>query len=528
MTLPNSTCLIEEDPSTYEDLNEQGGQHFPSCPYCGARARDHSRDDNTPEHEHRDLNNHRICRRLYACVLAGNTNLFYAYIELDTANSSVPTHKWAVAKVTEKTNESVDDPEVITFSRKKLAEPVKPTWRFKTSLATKEDWTEYFAQNLVIGLELELDWKSGIEQTNSVMEREFGVCPTEYHCIPNCPICGSELCWKHSPANLIRSIEHDGSIEGWEFLIYGNKLSSEEFAKRVPLDKFKKYFEVSEADSLHVHAMLVHDIRQIPNVIAKNLWQLFRFYYPAWVYLFGNHSPSTGFLRNNSFAHFAKFSRSPFMPRWDNDLNAHDNSGARSALYFGSTPIRNPKMDAFDIEIRTPDATLDLEQIVAARALTRALVLRAAQLSNYGLLSVETNEKDWAMVKNAVSKLDSRSGITEADLIFVKAHAVRLVKELSPFLSEFERRCIKSLFDKPVRERTTTEMATEIIVPQVSELAKQLKRLITVADIEASTKGDWIKKVAVLMGTEPSKIVKALGEIKAYFDDSETKMQVNS
>jgi hypothetical protein len=110
----------------------------------------------------------------------------------------------------------------------------------------------------------------------------------------------------------------------------------------------------------------------------------------------------------------------------------------------------------------------------------------------------------------------------------VKAHAVRLVKELSPFLSEFERRCIKSLFDKPVRERTTTEMATEIIVPQVSELAKQLKRLITVADIEASTKGDWIKKVAVLMGTEPSKIVKALGEIKAYFDDSETKMQVNS
>jgi hypothetical protein len=523
--LPTETIEFSEDPIRVEDLHVHSTSSNASqsaCPYCGAKIIGHIQptEPDTIEHEHRLIDGLEICRRLYECSSLGLTSQFYIYQDI----ASLP--HWTIAQVTQGKAEKADDTERIQFGRKKLAENIKPTWRFKTKLATENDFTDYLAKNLVLGLELEYDFIDPNRPTSeSQIRRAFGVNPTEYHHAPDCPVCGSDICWNHLPDNLIRGIERDASIAGWEFLIYGSHISSEEFAKRLPLAKFREHFIVNERDGLHVHAMLKHDILRLPSVIVKNLWQLFRYYYPAWVNLFGNYSQSQGFLRHSTYSGhdyvtFTSFSKSPFLARWAQDVKMQ-----RCALYLKETPIECDDMDTFDIEIRTCDASMDLEQIIAVRAITKAMILRASQLSTFGLVSVETNEEVWNRVKDVVGKINLRTGFKPEDIEFMNNHTVNMIKEFAPFLSEFERTCLKHLIEKPVREREVHPTSTDLGL-DMSENAKHLKKLIAIGDIEADNEEAWFKKVAHIMGLQIEEVKTALRQLKAYFDGETHQMLV--
>jgi hypothetical protein len=412
---------------------------------------------------------------------------------------------------------------------------IKPKWRFRTKDATSLDYTEYFNENLVIGLEAEYDFK-GLHIQGAQLARLFGVENTEYHHTPLCPLCGHEGCWNHLPDNLIRAIERDRSIEGWEFIIYAGRISPEEFARRLPLTKIAAHFKPTWRNSLHTHAMLVHNITKIPAVILKNTWQLFRFYYPGWVYLFGNFPRENGFLRKQpaeaDYVPFRLFNRTPFNARWIYDISHAEHTTNGGGMYFGKwgreaperfAELSKSELDKFDIEIRTSDSTLDLEQFVAIRALTRAMVVRAAQLSNFGLISVETDKEMWEKVKAVTLKLNARSGLTEQDEAFMREQAIGFAKELAPFMNEYERACLKNLIEKPVRTRTEQEQARVFNV-KTSPIAKEMRRLIALAEIEADTEEAWVKKVATLIDSTPDAVSEAVGELKGYFDKEVRRM----
>lgn len=526
LPFPSITVDLDDDPVRLEDLLQQGTEFMQArCIYCNYTLHDHGITDEVPEHEHR-FTDIPVCRRLHECRMNDREGrLFYTYQNLDELD------KYAIVRVTEGSAESVDDTEVIQFGRKKLAEEVKPMWRFKTKLAAKKDFTEYLSENLVIGLEMELDFKnSDNPPTDNKLTQLFGVHPSEYHHHPQCPVCGSSSCWNHLPENLIRGIEHDSSINGWEFLVYGSHISSEEFAKRLPLAKFKEHFTINERDGLHVHAMLVHDIALLPNVIVKNLWQLFRYYYPAWVSLFGNYSEAQGFLRRSShgghdYVKFVTFNKSPFLSRWARDVTDRDR--ARCALWLDKTPVDEDEMHSFDIEIRTPDGTFDMEQLLALRSLTKAIILRSAQLSTFGLISVESNEKGWDEVKRVVSHINNREGITKDDEMFMRSNTLAFLRELSPFLTELERKCVKNLIDRPVRDREGRMATAQDIVPDISETAKQLKKLITLSQTESDNENEWFSKMAKIMGLNISEVKSALRQLKAFYDtDSKTMVVI--
>jgi hypothetical protein len=525
MTLLNETAPIEEDPITYSELLTHSTNVI-ACPYCGESVEMHFTGEDPEHHIHTPRDDFPICRRLYDCP-APHAGLFYAY------KSLIDGTVWKTVTVRQGATEKVDDMEemIVGIGHKKAS--LKPAWRFRTKDATKEDFTAYLNRNLVLGLELEYDFKN---QTRPPSEREitdyYGLAPTPYHRLPECPTCGSMECWNHLPENLIRSIEKDASITGWEFVLYGSNLPSEDFVKRFPMAKLKRYFMPTESNSLHVHAMLVHNIIKLPNVIAKNMWQLFRFYYPAWVNLFGNYKASQGFLRVShgsihNFAHFPYYKRSPFSPAWADGLNEHNNNTARAGLYFVETPVGRPLMDTFDIEFRTPDSTFDMEQIVSARALIKALILRGAQLANFGLISVETDKETWEKVKSVIEKLEKRAGITLEDEAFMREHSIRLLKELAPFLSEFERECVKHLIENPVRQREPAQQTTERLVTETSPVAKQLHRIIALAEIESASEADWVSKVAALLGINNERVIKALAELKVYYDANAHNMVIN-
>jgi hypothetical protein len=168
-----------------------------------------------------------------------------------------------------------------------------------------------------------------------------------------------------------------------------------------------------------------------------------------------------------------------------------------------------------------------MEQILAARALTKGMILRAAQLSNFGLISVETDKERWERVKGVIEKIEARSGITLEDEAFMREHSVRLLRELSPFLSEFERECVKHLIENPVRQREPAQQTTEKLVNETSPVAKQLHKIIALAEIESTSEADWVSKVAALLGINNERVTKALDELKVFYDASSHAMIIN-
>lgn len=532
MTLPLNTCDYENDPIGRADLPTHRTSSDAVCPYCLGILPDHvseSTDETT--HIHRTIGNTQVCRKLYECNQTpnGEPGLFYYYLDLETVN------RFTTAKVTESMSETIDDQPTIHFSRRKLKAEVKPKWRFRTKDTTDQDFTEYFNQNLVIGLEAEYDFKLR-EISGPTLERVFGIGDSAYHHTNGCPACGRAECWNHLPDNLIRAIESDNSIEGWEFIIYAGKLSAEEFARRLPLAKIAQHFKPTWRNSLHAHMMLVHNIAKVPQVVIKNVWQLFRFYYPGFVYLFGNFPREQGFLRSQpaekNYVPFTLYNKSPFSDRWISAVGHAMHTANGGGLYFGHfgeagssriAELSKPELTKFDLEIRTPDSTLDLEQFEGLRGLSKAMVVRAAQLSNFGLISVETNKEAWEKVKAVTVKLNKRLTLTDEDEAFMKSQAIEFVKELVPFMSEYERACLKHLIEKPVRERTEQEQAHTFNV-KTSPLAKDMKKLITLGEIEADTEDEWLKKVADLIDSTPAEVAEAVHELKGYFDKEVRRM----
>jgi hypothetical protein len=337
----------------------------------------------------------------------------------------------------------------------------KSGWIIDEKQKTREDFTEYLTNRLMVCLEMELNYKTGIHDSTieSVSKDEFGVDATEYG-LPECPVCGENDCIRHDPPKTIRVIRHDSTVRGKEIIVWGSPISTEEFAKRLPLENIKKYFVPRPQDSLHTHTLIPNQNKAIPIQIAQNTWQLFRAYYPAWVHIFGNYRKH--FLRSN-WAQWKNYQVNALDTAWW-PYACHKFQGG---LHFANcNKDYDGNLSSFDAEIRTQDASTNLEQIVSARALSKAIFLKAAQLSNEGVIEMPEERKE--IILPIIEALNSgcakiwREGKRTYDMELESKHG-RFMKELAaeffsqvrPLLSEFEARCVGNCIANPIRLRRT-------------------------------------------------------------------------
>ena len=317
----------------------------------------------------------------------------------------------------------------------------------------------------------------------TLFQTDMGVClELEYN--PRRP----ELCknyWQdeiNRERNMIWEIETDLTLHkgGQEFVIEAMPIRSEEFATRLPLQVFRDHFQTGPNASMHSHAILLPYAKHkpIPIVIAQNAWQLFRAYYPGWVYLFGNYK---GKMLRSSWAVWEQYNDSPQNLR-DWLEHATHNKRGRSGLSFSdcvndhmemhTAPLTDP-ITRFNAEIRTSDSTQELDQIIACRALTKALFVRAADLANSGFISLTAEREAEARqiasdIEHSITisygcaggdpyidsskpktdfALEDRQGAACGNI------AVAFYNEVRPYLTPFEKRCVKSCLIRPVRQR---------------------------------------------------------------------------
>ena len=213
--------------------------------------------------------------------------------------------------------------------------PSEITGRWAFAEAPTISLTDFdrFCKFLKAGLELELNYKNGEYNTiNDATKQYFRMPILEYHHDPYCPVCGQDGCWEHIPPKLVRAIQKDGSINGNEFLIYGSSEPSEEFAEQIKptLEFLSQHYKVTESDSAHVHLLITDDYIPLPLTIANNFWQLMRFFYPGYAWIFGNTPGS--FLRRSHYSGFQDLLESPLFDHV---------GGTRNAVYFWDSRIHD-------------------------------------------------------------------------------------------------------------------------------------------------------------------------------------------
>jgi hypothetical protein len=333
---------------------------------------------------------------------------------------------------------------------------------------TSEDLTPFLQDNLVVSHELELDFKSGMRtEFYANSGRILGVAVGEdygsydFACW-NCPTCPQHpMSCKHDSPTLIREIKPDCTIGGREFIIWGSKIPSEEFPNRLPLDDLKKYFHITTKDSMHTHILLSpyltpeEDLGKIPLIVAKNAWIFFRAYYPAWVYIFGNYKGS--FLRSH-WAEWTTYRKNPSSSDW-----YYENSNGRTGMHFYRSSFDTDRgaFNRFDAEIRTQDGSLDIEQILAARCLSKAVFLKGGYLSTMGL--VEMPDPRYGQVMETIHHLNDAAMAREYKVFtdaetrygaFMRDQAIELYAQVKDYLSKYEASCVRSCIENPVRNRS--------------------------------------------------------------------------
>lgn len=306
-------------------------------------------------------------------------------------------------------------------------------WIIDKSQQITSKWLSYLKRNMAVCLELEYNprsnndgWESKLDSTRDMIFTHYWDCSTK--------------------------------IGGREFVIEAIQgLTSEEFAARLPLKVFRQHFKTGSECSMHSHAIVLPygEHKPIPTVIAKNAWQLFRTYYPGWVYLFGNYP---GRMLRSHWAQWKPYSSSASDSfQWFNVICSSPKSNNGGIRFDESHFDFDSTITKFDIEIRASDSSQELDQIISCRALTKALFLKSAELAAIGLIDLP---KHRANLMNALShdiyqgirengdtSLETRQGPTMQKI------AVVFYREMRDYLTPFEKRNVRSCLMNPVRHR---------------------------------------------------------------------------
>jgi|GEM_PF-506624 len=221
---------------------------------------------------------------------------------------------------------------------------------------------------------------------------------------------------------------------------------------------------------LHFHLIDVGLSETIPEIIMANLWNLIRRHAPGLKFLFSGGNIREGICRRRQHnAHQEFMTQSPENLKMNQikqnlkeskNVPEHQNFFNLEHLSFND----NGDLKNFHVELRFPDGDLSPTSIVAKTFLFFALVLKAVEISKYGLIQTG-NSMMWERKKELLDFLSNNdgdlarsdtSGIGNAEIQELQKNAMDLLIFLKSIFNRFTNPAytvLKSLAHKPISLR---------------------------------------------------------------------------
>lgn len=334
----------------------------------------------------------------------------------------------------------------------------------------------------------------------------------------------------------VYEVKTDGSVpNGMELVTVGRRYDWKTFydMNKKIMDKFQEYdFYTTHHTGMHIHILASYSgeygvselEKSVPEIILANYYQLHRIFAPELFWL------ASGGANPWSITRYILFRRPPF----DYSPMQHSMREIRSAMSdrYGKYQMINLNPLDFDsngvrkfhVEIRYPDTHLSPAYASAIVALELAMLNKAIDISQCGLISMKQDEYD--MRRSLFDKFanmgtgdrDSDSSeLTEKDISNLETMTTEMVKwfkseimALSPVAYEILKKIAVTPASQMRIGGKSWKMIEDYIYPQElidSENVDKLFQIISLQQVtDCPSMNQWKNKVAQRLEVEVSKV----------------------
>jgi len=231
----------------------------------------------------------------------------------------------------------------------------------------------------------------------------------------------------------------------------------------------KKGVRMRPTCGLHFHIIGIGLAETIPEIIIANLWNMFRKYSPGLKFLTSGGNTLEGLCRRRQHnAHQEFLRQSPIdmsmreiqrRLKESHDVPEHQNFFNLEHLGFE----QDGGIDRFHIELRFPDGDLSPVSITAKTFLFLIMLLKAVEISKFGLLHVG-KIRDWNRKKELMDLISNNDGAlatsdTTRALDFLEEYReiardlLRFLKSIFVVLDSPSEVVLQSLAERPISLR---------------------------------------------------------------------------
>ena len=319
--------------------------------------------------------------------------------------------------------------------------------------------------------------------------------------------------------------------------------------------QFAHIFEVIQTEGgrarptcgMHFHLLPIGLSEPIPEIILANVWNLVRRYAPNLKFLTsGGDRPEALCRRRNHNSHLEMIRYTPAVMTMQDIQTALDHSkqvpkhqnflNLEHVTFTAGHEVRD-----FHLELRFPDADFAPTSVTAKAFLCLAIVLKAVEMSQYGVIHVGRLH-EWQRKQALLDMLNNNDGdlatsntsrVTPDVIEELRAGCRELLALLKPILTRFERNpsfeVLAALAEHPIAlrriqhrgwdeiEQQLCAITTPAAPPDWDKWDTQLMRSIELAECTNCTSNDgWQNAVAKLLFLTPAEIVGRLHKIALF------------
>jgi hypothetical protein len=404
-------------------------------------------------------------------------------------------------------------------------------------------WKMMFSKLIKVGEEFEVHVPTNLDLVNVFQRFRRDFNPT-----------GSV---EHVGEHGIYEVKQDGSVpNGMELVTVGRRFDWKvfyEMNKKI-MDKFQEYeFYTTHHTGMHIHILASYNAdengryrteleKAVPEIILANYYQLHRIFAPELFWIASGGANPWAITRYTLFRR-PPFDYSPLQNSMREIRQQMDNKyGKYQMINLNPLSFEGRDINRFHVEIRYPDTHLSPAYATALVALELAMLNKAIDISQCGIISMKQDEYDYRrklfdkFANMGTGDRDSDSSeLNEKDISQLQqmtTEMVRWFKSEITALSPVAYEILKKIAVTPASQLRIAgkswKMIEEYIYPQElidSENVDKLFQIISLQQItDCSSSNNWKNKVAERLEVSLDKVnelLNYLGREKVVVFDRE-------